>query len=60
MKRSMMFLVFSLVMVAAFGFVTSASAADTIKVASVEPFSGTFKDVGEFVSHLENDDGTEE
>lgn len=47
MKRSMMFLVFSLVMVAAFGFVTSASAADTIKVASVEPFSGTFKDVGE-------------
>ena len=48
MKKGILLgLVISLAMVATFSFTKNSQAADTIKLASVEPLSGTFKDIGE-------------
>jgi len=46
-KRIVLSLVISLVLIVAFVVTTTAQAADTIKIAAVEPLSGTFKDIGE-------------
>lgn len=46
-KRIVLSVILSLAMIAMLGFTTNSQAADTIKIASVEPLSGTFKDIGE-------------
>ena len=47
MKKILVCLAVSLVMVTGFCFVTQAQAKDPIKLGVVEPLSGNFKDIGD-------------